>query len=247
MLEVQELEARYGRIVAVRSVSLTVKQGEIVCVIGPNGVGKTTTLLSIVGLVRAARGRVTFEGESLLGLAPDRVVRRGVALVPEGRWVLTEMTVLENLQMGAYSRGDPRAEVEADFERVFDLFPILNERRGQLAGTLSGGQQQMLAIGRALMARPRLLMMDEPSLGLAPLVIEEIFRTIRELRARGTTILLVEQNAHQALAVADRAYVMELGRVVLSGPPRELREHDLLRKAYLGARAGAQPSAHTGL
>ncbi|MBI1734196.1 MAG: ABC transporter ATP-binding protein [Candidatus Rokubacteria bacterium] len=239
MLEVRDLEARYGRVTAVRGVSLDVKQGEIVCVIGPNGVGKTTTLLTLVGLVRATRGSVTFEGQSLLGLTPDRVVRRGVALVPEGRWVLTEMTVLENLQMGAYSRSDD-AEVARDLDRVYELFPILRERKTQLAGTLSGGQQQMLAIGRALMARPRLLLMDEPSLGIAPLVIAEIFRTIHELRARGTTILLVEQNAHQALAVADRAYVMELGRVVLSGPAAELREHDVLRKAYLGSRASAR-------
>jgi branched-chain amino acid transport system ATP-binding protein len=239
VLEVRDLEARYGRIVALRGVSLDVKAGEIVCVIGPNGVGKTTTLLAIVGLVRAAAGAVTFEGRSLVGLSPDRVVRRGLALVPEGRWVLTGMTVFENLQMGAYGRHDA-AEVAGDVERMYELFPILRERRSQIAGTLSGGEQQMLAIGRALMARPRLLMMDEPSLGLAPLVIEEIFRAITELRARGTTILLVEQNAHQALLVADRAYVMELGRVVLSGPAAELREHERLRAAYLGARASAR-------
>ena len=240
MLEVRDLETRYGRVAAVRGVSLDVKQGEIVCVIGPNGVGKTTTLLSIAGLVRPARGTVTFDGTALTGLSPDRVVRRGLSLVPEGRWVLTEMTVVENLQMGAYSRDHDAGEIAQDLDRIYELFPLLRERRRQLAGTLSGGEQQMLAIGRALMARPRLLMMDEPSLGLAPLVIEEIFRTIRELRARGTTILLVEQNAHQALGVADRAYVMELGRVVLSGPAAELREHELLRKAYLGARASAQ-------
>jgi branched-chain amino acid transport system ATP-binding protein len=239
VLEVRDLEARYGRIVALRGVSLDVEAGEIVCVIGPNGVGKTTTLLAIVGLVRAAAGAVTFEGRSLVGLSPDRVVRRGLALVPEGRWVLTGMTVFENLQMGAYGRHDA-AEVAGDIERMYELFPILRERRSQIAGTLSGGEQQMLAIGRALMARPRLLMMDEPSLGLAPLVIEEIFRAITELRARGTTILLVEQNAHQALLVADRAYVMELGRVVLSGPAAELREHERLRAAYLGARASAR-------
>jgi len=239
MLEVQDLETRYGRVAAVRGVSLAVKQGEIVCVIGPNGVGKTTTLLSIVGLLRPARGTVKLDGQSLVGLSPDKVVRRGVALVPEGRWVLTEMTVLENLQMGAYSRRD-KLEVAGDLERVHRLFPILHDRSRQLAGTLSGGQQQMLAIGRALMARPRLLMMDEPSLGLAPLVIEEIFRTIRTLRDSGTTILLVEQNAHQALLVADRAYVMELGRVVLSGPAAELREHEVLRKTYLGARAASR-------
>jgi branched-chain amino acid transport system ATP-binding protein len=239
VLEVRDLEARYGRIVALRGVSLDVEAGEIVCVIGPNGVGKTTTLLAIVGLVRAAAGAVTFEGRSLVGLSPDRVVRRGLALVPEGRWVLTGMTVFENLQMGAYGRHDA-AEVAGDVERMYELFPILRERRSQIAGTLSGGEQQMLAIGRALMARPRLLMMDEPSLGLAPLVIEEIFRAITELRARGTTILLVEQNAHQALLVADRAYVMELGRVVLSGPAAELREHERLRAAYLGARASAR-------
>jgi branched-chain amino acid transport system ATP-binding protein len=239
VLEVRDLEARYGRIAAVRGVSLDVKAGEIVCVIGPNGVGKTTTLLAIVGLVRPAAGAVTFEGQSLVGLSPDRVVRRGLALVPEGRWVLTGMTVFENLQMGAYGRHDT-AEVASDVERMYELFPILRQRRSQIAGTLSGGEQQMLAIGRALMARPRLLMMDEPSLGLAPLVIEEIFRAITELRARGTTILLVEQNAHQALRVADRAFVMELGRVVLSGPAAELREHERLRAAYLGARASAR-------
>ena len=235
MLEVHDLEARYGRVAAVRGVSLEVKEGEIVCVIGPNGVGKTTTLKSIVGLVRPAAGRITFLGQSLAGLSPDRIVRRGIGLVPEGRWILTEMTVRDNLLMGAYSRRDDG--IVEDLDRVSDLFPILRQRTRQLAGTLSGGEQQMLAIARTLMSRPRLLMMDEPSLGLAPRIIEEIFRTIRELHARGTTILLVEQNAHQALQIAHRAYVMEVGQIVLSGPPAELREHELLRKAYLGARA----------
>ena len=239
MLEVRELETRYGKVAAVRGVSLDVNEGEIVCLIGPNGVGKTTTLLSIVGLVRSSGGEIRFLGRSLTHLPPEKIVGRGVGLVPEGRWILAEMTVHDNLLMGAYSRRKEKREIAEDVERVGETFPILRERSRQLAGTLSGGEQQMLAIARALMARPRLLLMDEPSLGLGPLIIEEIFRVIGELRARGTTILLVEQNAHQALQLADRAYVMELGRIVLSGPAAQLREHELLRKAYLGVRAGA--------
>jgi len=219
-------------------VSLEVEEGEVVCLIGPNGAGKTTTLLSIAGLYRPAGGRIEFLGRELSGLSPDRIVRLGIGLVPEGRWILGEMTVHENLLMGAYVRRDGPARVQEDLEAIYGIFPILRDRARQRAGTLSGGEQQMLAIARALMGRPKLLMMDEPSLGLAPILIEEIFRVIRELHARGTTILLVEQNAHQALAVADRAYVMEVGRVILSGAATDLREHELLKKAYLGARAG---------
>ncbi len=241
MLEVRDLEIRYGSVVAVDGISLDVKEGEIVCLIGPNGVGKTTTLLSIAGLVRPASGKIKFFERHLLHLRPEKIVRLGISLVPEGRWILGEMTVHENLLMGAYSRKADWATIAGDIERVCETFPILRQRSRQLAGTLSGGEQQMLAIARALMARPRLLLMDEPSLGLAPLIIEEIFRVIKELHARGTTILLVEQNAHQALQIADRAYVMEVGRIILSGPAAELREHALLKKAYLGVRA-RQPS-----
>jgi len=238
MLEVRELETRYGRVAAVKGISLEVKEGEIVCLIGANGAGKTTTLLSVMGLVRPASGQVSFLGRNLLKLPPEKIVGMGIGLVPEGRWILGEMTVRENLLMGAYSRKEDKDTIAEDVERVCDTFPILRQRSRQLAGTLSGGEQQMLAIARALMARPKLLLMDEPSLGLAPLLIEEIFRIIRELHARGTTILLVEQNAHQALHVSHRAYVMEVGRIILSGAAAELREHELLKKAYLGVRAG---------
>jgi branched-chain amino acid transport system ATP-binding protein len=238
MLEVRELETRYGRVAAVKGISLEVKEGEIVCLIGANGAGKTTTLLSVMGLVRPASGQVSFLGRDLINLPPEKIVGRGIGLVPEGRWILGEMTVRENLLMGAYSRKADKDTIAEDVERVCDTFPILRQRSRQLAGTLSGGEQQMLAIARALMARPKLLLMDEPSLGLAPLLIQEIFRIIRELHARGTTILLVEQNAHQALHVSHRAYVMEVGRIILSGAAAELREHELLKKAYLGVRGG---------
>jgi len=241
VLRVADLEVRYGSVAAVRGVSLEVGEGEVVCVIGPNGAGKTTTLLSIAGLLRPAGGRIEFLGHDLSTLPADRVVRLGIGLVPEGRWILGEMSVHDNLLMGTYIRRDGRDRIQEDLETVYGIFPILRDRAGQRAGTLSGGEQQMLAIARTLMGRPKLLMMDEPSLGLAPILIEEIFRVIRELHARGTTILLVEQNAHQALAVAHRAYVMEVGQVTLSGPAAELREHELLKKAYLGARAGRTP------
>jgi len=238
VLRIHELEARYGSVAAVRGVSLEVREGEVVCLIGPNGAGKTTTLLTIAGLHRPAGGRIDFLGHDLSRFPPDRIVRLGIGLVPEGRLILGEMTVRENLLMGAYIRQDDRARIEEDLETVYGIFPILRGRAPQRAGTLSGGEQQMLAIARTLMGRPRLLMMDEPSLGLGPILIEEIFRVVRELHARGTTILLVEQNAHQALAVADRAYVMEVGRIILSGTAAELREHELLKKAYLGVRSG---------
>ncbi len=237
MLRIHDLETRYGRVTAVRGVSLEVRAGEIVCLIGPNGAGKTTTLLSVMGLVKPVAGRIEFLGQDLVPLPTERIVTLGLGLVPEGRWILGEMTVYENLLMGAYMRKDSGARLDEDLRQVYTLFPVLRTRTKQLAATLSGGEQQMLAIARALMARPTLLMMDEPSIGLAPLIVEEIFRIIRELHARGTTILLVEQNAYQALHLAHRAYVMEVGRIVLSGPTAELRQDEALQKAYLGMRS----------
>jgi len=237
MLRIHDLETRYGRVTAVRGVSLEVRAGEIVCLIGPNGAGKTTTLLSVMGLVKPVAGRIEFLGQDLVPLPTERIVTLGLGLVPEGRWILGEMTVYENLLMGAYIRKDGGAKLDEDLQQVYTLFPVLRTRTKQLAATLSGGEQQMLAIARALMARPTLLMMDEPSIGLAPLIVEEIFRIIRELHARGTTILLVEQNAYQALHLAHRAYVMEVGRIVLSGPTAELRQDEALQKAYLGMRS----------
>jgi len=240
MLYVHELYTRYGQVTAVKGVSLEVQEGEIVCLIGPNGAGKTTTLLSIIGLIKPTSGRIEFLGHDLLSLPTERIVTLGIGLVPEGRWVLGDMTVYENLLLGAYIRKSAGAALREDLEQIYALFPVLRERARQLAATLSGGEQQMLAIARALMARPKLLLMDEPSVGLAPLIVEEIFRVIKELHARGTTILLVEQNAYQALHLTHRAYVMEVGRIVLSGAATELREHELLKKAYLGVRtAGA--------
>jgi branched-chain amino acid transport system ATP-binding protein len=236
MLYVHELHARYGQVTAVKDASLEVHEGEIVCLIGPNGAGKTTTLLSIMGLVKPASGRIEFLGHDLLSLPTERIVTLGIGLVPEGRWVLGDMTVYDNLLLGAYIRKGASAALREDLEQIYALFPVLRERARQLAATLSGGEQQMLAIARALMARPKLLLMDEPSVGLAPLIVEEIFRVIKELHARGTTILLVEQNAYQALHLTHRAYVMEVGRIVLSGAAAELREHELLKKAYLGVR-----------
>jgi branched-chain amino acid transport system ATP-binding protein len=212
-----------------------VAAGDIVGVIGPNGAGKTTTLQTIMGLLRPAAGRVRFLDRDITGWSADRVVGAGVALVPEGRWILASMSVRENLQMGAYCRRDGEATVQRDIERVCEIFPILRERQQQRAGTLSGGEQQMLAIARALMARPRLLMLDEPTWGLAPLVVEEIMRVIGRLNAEGTTILLVEQNARQALTVVRRCYVLEVGQVVFHGTPGELRRHPALTRAYLGA------------
>jgi branched-chain amino acid transport system ATP-binding protein len=236
MLYVHELHTRYGQVTAVKGVSLEVQEGEIVCLIGPNGAGKTTTLLSIIGLVKPASGRIEFLGHDLLSLPTERIVTLGIGLVPEGRWILGNMTVYENLLLGAYIRKSASAELREDLEQIYALFPVLRERAGQLATTLSGGEQQMLAIARALMAHPKLLLMDEPSVALAPLIVEEIFRVIKDLHARGTTILLVEQNAYQALHLTHRAYVMEVGRIVLSGAAAELREHELLKKAYLGVR-----------
>jgi branched-chain amino acid transport system ATP-binding protein len=232
-LTLEAVDARYGRITALHGVSLTVAEAELVCLIGANGAGKTTTLKTISGLVRASAGRILFDGGEIQGLPPQEILRRGIAHCPEGRRVFPYMTVRENLEMGAYVRRDG-AEVAADVERVFGHFPILAERRRQAAGTLSGGEQQMLAIGRALMARPRLILFDEPSLGLAPTVVETVFGIIAEIRQRGTTVLMVEQNAWMALGIATRAYVMETGRIALEGPARELAESDHVKKAYLG-------------
>jgi len=235
VLSIEGLETRYGNVTALKGVSLEVRPGEIVGVLGPNGAGKTTTLLTVIGLLKPAAGRIRFMDRDIAGLPPDRVVSAGIGLVPEGRWILASMSVRENLLMGAYSRRDGEAAVAHEIERVSEIFPILRERQGQRAGTLSGGEQQMLAIARALMARPRLLMLDEPTWGLAPLVIEEIMRVIKQLNEAGTTILLVEQNARQALAVVQRCYVLEVGNVVFSGTPADLKGEPLLTRAYLGA------------
>jgi branched-chain amino acid transport system ATP-binding protein len=233
MLALEGVTARYGRITALSGVSLAVAAAEFVCLIGANGAGKTTTLKAISGLVPAAEGRIRFEGHDIRGLPPQEILRRGIAHCPEGRRVFPYMTVDENLAMGAYVRTDVAA-VASDLDRVFTHFPILAERRRQAAGTLSGGEQQMLAIGRALMARPRLILFDEPSLGLAPTVVETVFAIIAGIQREGTTVLMVEQNAYMALALASRAYVMEIGRIVLEGPAQALAANEHVKKAYLG-------------
>ncbi|MGH7389747.1 MAG: ABC transporter ATP-binding protein [Candidatus Rokuibacteriota bacterium] len=235
MLSIEALETRYGSVAAVKGLSLEVGAGDIVGVIGPNGAGKTTTLQTVMGLLKPSAGRVRFLDRDLTGWSPDRILAAGIGLVPEGRWILAGMSVRENLLMGAYLRRDGAGAIQRDIERVCEIFPILQQRQQQRAGTLSGGEQQMLAIARALMARPRLLMLDEPTWGLAPLVVEEIMRVITRLNAEGTTILLVEQNARQALEVVRRCYVLETGDVAFSGTPDELRRHPALTKAYLGA------------
>ncbi|HJV09521.1 MAG TPA: ABC transporter ATP-binding protein [Acidimicrobiales bacterium] len=232
MLEVRDLHVAYGQIEAVRGVSFDVEAGEVVALIGSNGAGKTTTLRTLSGLHRGRAGEVRFDGDRIDRLPAHEIVARGVAHAPEGRRLFPRMTVRENLDLGAYRRAD--GEVEADVAMVYDLFPILADRRGQTAGTLSGGEQQMLAIGRALMSRPRLLMLDEPSMGLSPLVMRTIFTTLAELKARGTTLLLVEQNAQAALGLADHGHVLETGRIVLSGTGAELLHDEGVRKAYLG-------------
>lgn len=233
MLEVEDLVVRYGAIEALHGLSLRVERGQIVTLIGGNGAGKTTTLRTISGLLRPAKGRIAFEGKSIGGLPPHEIVRLGIAQSPEGRGIFPNLTVDENLDLGAYQRKD-HAEVANDRERALTLFPRVRERLTQLAGTLSGGEQQMVAMSRALMARPRLLLLDEPSLGLAPQIVKTIFGVIREIKASGTTILLVEQNAHMALDVADVGYVLEVGKIVMSGPGKELAKSDAVRKAYLG-------------
>lgn len=233
LLEVCDLRVSYGTLEVVKGISVTVHRGEVVALIGANGAGKTTTLRTISGLLRPGAGEVRFDGEPIHHVAAHRIVERGIAHAPEGRRIFPRMTVLENLDLGAFTRrsGDG---LQGDLERIFALFPVLAERRLQVAGTLSGGEQQMLAIGRALMSQPRLLMLDEPSMGLAPLVTQRILTTLEELRRQGTTILLVEQNAQAALSLADRAYVIETGRVVLSGTGAQLLADPQVRKAYLG-------------
>ena len=231
VLQVESINVYYGSIHAVKDVSFRVEQGEVVTLIGANGAGKSTTLNTVAGLLHSRAGSVRFLGEELRHVPGHKLVGRGMALVPEGRRIFQQMTVQENLDMGGYCRGGDKS---ADVERVFERFPRLKERRRQVAGTLSGGEQQMLAMGRALMSHPRLLMLDEPSMGLAPLLVEQIFDIIRQLHADGTTILLVEQNAQAALAVADRGYVLETGRIVTEGSGAALLESDAIKKAYLG-------------
>ena len=233
LLALEGLQVSYGGIRAVKGIDLTVEKGELVCLIGANGAGKTTTLRAITGLIHAAAGRVLYDGEDLAGRRPHEIARRGLALVPEGRGVFPQLSIEENLAMGAYARDD-RAAVASDTARVFGLFPRLRERARQTAGTLSGGEQQMLAIGRALMSRPRLLLLDEPSMGLAPLMVERIFEVIRAIAAEGVTMLLVEQNARLALEASHRAYVLEGGLVTLSGEAKSLLGNPRVREAYLG-------------
>jgi len=235
MLVVEDLHASYGAIAALRGVGFAVRRGTVVALIGANGAGKSTTLNTISGLLVPSRGTVRFEGRDITGWRADRVAGLGLVQVPEGRQVLGPLSVDENLQLGAYSRRD--GEIGADLARTYERFPRLAERRHQLAGSLSGGEQQMLAIGRALMARPRLLMLDEPSLGLAPLIVREVFAIIAELKSQGSTILLVEQNARKALAVADEAYVLEGGAIVRQGPAATLRDDPSIVEAYLGRQA----------
>ncbi|MFO7275150.1 MAG: ABC transporter ATP-binding protein [Bacillota bacterium] len=237
MLRVEDLHVYYGNIHALKGVSLEVEEGEIVTFIGANGAGKTTLLRAISGLVQPRQGRIEFQGRSLLKLLPEDIVRLGISHVPEGRRIFANLTVRDNLELGAFLRKD-KDGIARSLEQVFELFPRLKERLHQPAGTLSGGEQQMLAIGRALMARPRLLLLDEPSLGLAPLLVRTIFDIIKDINAQGTTILLVEQNAHMALSIAHRGYVLETGRVVLSGPAETLRQSDDVQAAYLGGRSG---------
>ena len=233
MLELHGLRAAYGPVEALRGVDLEVHAGELVCLLGANGAGKSSSLRAISGLVRPTGGRIVFDGRPITGLEPAAILTAGIAHCPEGRRVFPSLTVQENLVMGAFVRRD-RDGIAADLERVCAHFPILGERRRQAAGTLSGGEQQMLAIGRALMARPRLILFDEPSLGLAPTVVETTFGIIADIRRQGTTVLMVEQNAYLALHMADRGYVMETGRIVLSGAARELMTNDHVRRAYLG-------------
>jgi branched-chain amino acid transport system ATP-binding protein len=233
MLNIENLHVYYGGIHALKGISLRVEEGQIVTLIGANGAGKSTTLRAISGIVRPQKGQITFENQDMTRFPAYEIVEQGIAMVPEGRRVFPHLTVLENLLLGAHTRRDP-AGVQKDLEWICELFPILKERALQSAGTLSGGEQQMLAVGRALMSRPRLLLMDEPSLGLAPTLVKEVFRTIRQLHDEGTTILLVEQNARAALRIADYGYILETGEIVLEGTGGELAHNDDVRKAYLG-------------
>ena len=233
MLEVENIHSYYGNIHALKGVSLTVDQGEIVSLIGGNGAGKSTTLRSITGIMKPLEGAVRLEGEDLAAYKAHEIVYKGIAMVPEGRRIFARLTVAENLDMGAYSRSS-KQEIASDLERVYNLFPRLRERRAQIAGTLSGGEQQMLATGRALMARPRILLMDEPSMGLAPVLVELIFDTIKRINEEGTTVLLVEQNALMALSIANRGYVLQTGEIILHDVAEKLQKNEMIQKAYLG-------------
>ncbi|WP_088188787.1 ABC transporter ATP-binding protein [Desulfosporosinus sp. FKA] len=233
MLVLEDVHVYYGAIHALKGISLQVNQGEIVTLIGSNGAGKSTSLKTISGLLRPKQGKISFNGEDLAKIPPQKIVAKGISQVPEGRRIFANMTVSENLDMGAYLRKD-KSGIKQDVERVFELFPRLKERKSQVAGTLSGGEQQMLAMGRALMSRPQLLLLDEPSMGLAPILVKQIFTIIQEINAQGTTILLVEQNAHMALSIANRAYVLETGKIVLGGQAQDLAASEDVRKAYLG-------------
>ena len=233
MLVLEKVEVFYGAIRALQGISLEINAGEIVTLIGANGAGKSTTLRAISGLVSTAQGRILFEGKDITALTTDKIVQRGIGHSPEGRRIFANMSVRENLELGAYTRKD-HAAVHADLDKMLTLFPRLKERIGQNAGTLSGGEQQMLAMGRALMARPKLLLLDEPSLGLAPFLVRDIFHIIRDINAQGTTVLLVEQNAHMALGIAHRGYVLETGNIVLAGEAKAILANDDIKKAYLG-------------
>ena len=238
MLEIADLVTAYGKIEALKGVSLSIESGKITCLLGPNGAGKTTLMMSIAAILKPRRGSIRLGGDELVGLSPAKIVAKGVALVPENRLVFPQMSVRENLYAGAYQRRDT-AEIDADIERMYARFPRLQERREQLAGTLSGGEQQMLAVARALMSRPRVLLMDEPSLGLAPMIVAEIYRIISELNRDGTTIFLVEQNAHMALQVANQFFLMEQGRITFTGTPGQIAEDEVIQRAYLGTRRAA--------
>jgi len=233
MLKVEDINVYYGAIHAIKGISLEVEKGEIVTLIGANGAGKSTILRTISGLLKPKTGKIDFEGQNIAGIAAQHIVKSGISQVPEGRRIFANMTVMENLDLGAYVRSD-KAGIQEDLKMVFSRFPRLEERKTQEAGTLSGGEQQMLAMGRALMSRPRLLLLDEPSMGLAPLLIKEIFSIIQDINKTGTTVLLVEQNANMALSIANRAYVLETGRITLAGPAKDLAASEAVRKAYLG-------------
>lgn len=233
MLEVKDLEVYYGVIQAIKGISFHVEEGEVIALIGANGAGKTTTLQTITGMLNAQAGSIQFEGTELTKIPGHKIVSMGMAHVPEGRRVFAQLSVLENLKLGAYTRKN-KTEIEESLKRVYKSFPRLEERKNQLAGTLSGGEQQMLAMGRALMSKPRIVLMDEPSMGLSPIFVEEIFNIIKEISAEGTTVLLVEQNAKKALSIADRAYVLETGKIVLEGDAKDLLNDESIKKAYLG-------------
>ena len=240
MLELRDIETRYGAIFALRGVSLEVREGELVALIGANGAGKTTTLATIAGVLRPAKGTIAFRGETIAGLPPEAIVRKGIAMVPEDREIFPTLTIEQNLRLGAFIRRD-RVEYRRDLDEMCALFPILGERLHQAAGTLSGGEQQQLALARALMSHPALLMLDEPSLGLAPALVDQVFRLIARLHDDGMTILLVEQNAHQTLRIVDRAYLLNMGRVEAAGAPHEIRRHVDVESVYLGAAATQRP------